>query len=130
MMVSIGAKADQVLEAKIENIKVGMTQDKVLEIAGEPQWRCKTFLNDVQWDYVLPENAKSTVENKERKIWIVYDSKGEVKEVWRYRACHLGLELQNRKQAEQGGADQPATALEPKPEGNSKPKPESEGRSQ
>ena len=32
--------------------------------------------------------------------------------------------------AEQGGADQPATAPESKSEGNSKPQPESEGRSQ
>jgi hypothetical protein len=32
-------------------------------------------------------------------------------------------------QAEQGGADQPATAPESKPEGDSKPQPESEGRS-
>ena len=33
------------------------------------------------------------------------------------------------KQAEQGGADQPATAPEPKSESGDKPKPESEGRS-
>ena len=32
--------------------------------------------------------------------------------------------------SEQDGADQPATAPESKPEGNEKPKPESEGRSQ
>ena len=32
--------------------------------------------------------------------------------------------------AEQDGADQPATAPESKPEGDSKPQPESEGRSQ
>ena len=34
------------------------------------------------------------------------------------------------QQAQQGGADQPATASESKPEGDSKPQPESEGRSQ
>ena len=34
------------------------------------------------------------------------------------------------KGAEQGGADQPATALESKPEGNAQPKPEPEGRCQ
>ena len=34
------------------------------------------------------------------------------------------------EEAEQDGADQPATAPESKPEGNEKPKPESEGRSQ
>lgn len=35
-----------------------------------------------------------------------------------------------KKRVEQGGADQPATALESKPEGKDKPKPESEVRSQ
>ncbi len=39
----------------------------------------------------------------------------------------LNRNITNR---EQGGADQPATAPELKPEGNSKPKPKSEGRSQ
>ena len=34
------------------------------------------------------------------------------------------------ERGQQGGADQPATAPEPKPEGNKKPKPDSEGRSQ
>lgn len=34
------------------------------------------------------------------------------------------------RQAEHGGADQPATALESKPEGREKPKPEAEERSQ
>lgn len=37
---------------------------------------------------------------------------------------------EERDAAEQGGADQPATAPESKPEGNSKPKSEAEGRSQ
>jgi hypothetical protein len=37
---------------------------------------------------------------------------------------------EERNEAEQGGADQPATAPESKPEGNSKPEPESEGRPQ
>jgi len=40
------------------------------------------------------------------------------------------LERQIPKQAEQGGADQPATALKLKPEGDSKSQSESEGRSQ
>jgi len=40
------------------------------------------------------------------------------------------MRLRNRTKAEQGGADQPATALEPKPEGDSEPQSESEGRSQ
>ena len=35
-----------------------------------------------------------------------------------------------KNDAEQGGADQPATAAESKTEGNSKPQPKSEGRSQ
>jgi hypothetical protein len=38
--------------------------------------------------------------------------------------------LQRKKDGEQGGARQPATAPESKAEGNEKPKPESEGRSQ
>ena len=47
-------------------------------------------------------------------------------------AIQLSKEIEgaNYNPSEQVGADQPATALEPKPEGNSKPKPESEGRSQ
>ena len=39
-----------------------------------------------------------------------------------------GIEV--KKPAEQGGAEQPATAPESKPEGEKKPKPKSEGRSQ
>ena len=38
--------------------------------------------------------------------------------------------LRKTATAEQAGAEQPATALESKPEGQKKPKPESEGRSQ
>ena len=42
-----------------------------------------------------------------------------------------GLDTGNPKtETEQDGADQPATAPESKPEGNQKPKPEAEGRSQ
>ena len=40
------------------------------------------------------------------------------------------LEKQRIQKAEQGGADQPATALETKPQGKEKPKPESERRPQ
>ncbi len=102
---SIDVRADQALEAKIEKIKVGMSSDEVLKIAGEPAWRGKTFLDDVQWDYVLPNTAKSKIENKERKIWVVYDANKKVKEVWRYRACHLGIELTAIKQAEQDAVE-------------------------
>ena len=38
--------------------------------------------------------------------------------------------IRKPNKAQQDGADQPATALESKPEGKEKPKPESEGRSQ
>lgn len=45
--------------------------------------------------------------------------------------CRFHMRLsRNKKPSEQDGADQPATAPESKPEGNSKPQPESEGRSQ
>ena len=48
----------------------------------------------------------------------------------RYETIAKKLEAQRRALAEQGGAEQPATAPESKPEGKEKPKSESEGRSQ
>jgi hypothetical protein len=75
--------------------------------------------------YVIPNNPGKAVDGTPFRDWgfcLVYVH--EEKSV-----THTTKPTRNQN-AEQGGADQPATAPESKSEGNKKPKPESEGRFQ
>lgn len=56
---------------------------------------------------------------------VTYEERGNFQEL----ASGLAARLEKRR-AEQGGAEQPATALDSKSEGSEKPKSESEGRAQ
>jgi hypothetical protein len=64
------------------------------------------------------------------KGWITKKNGPIVRPPWTKVWMFYSALIDSKKKAEQDGADQPATAVESKAEGEEEPKPESEGRSQ
>ena len=127
----------QIIEAKVVG-ELGVIFADLHPGSGRKPATVYMHFNDGRWTHVkrvdvwsnnprylfprinIPEDLHSYAD--EIDSWVLKKIGGDVSGMW--------LAEQKIMKSEQGGADQPATALESKPEGKEKPKPESEVRSQ